>query len=89
MSQQLALHSAAAFAHAGVHVQKSLQEFREGMILKGTVNAMYFNHGIKVDIGGTYDGCAPLVIVRCGCYAVRIAAVRTLKHLGNIMSCAG
>ena len=41
-------------------MQKSLQDFREGMILTGTVNAMYFNHGIKVDIGGSFDGCASL-----------------------------
>ena len=30
------------------------------MTLTGTVNAMFFNHGIKVDIGGIYDGCALL-----------------------------
>lgn len=33
------------------------------MILTGTVNAMYFNHGIKVDIGGIYDGCATLCVL--------------------------
>lgn len=42
-----------------VCVQKSLLEFKEGMVFTGTVNAIYFNHGIKVDIGGVYDGCAP------------------------------
>lgn len=54
------LHSAGLCANAGVHVQKSMHDFREGMTLTGTVNAMFFNHGIKVDIGGIYDGCALL-----------------------------
>ena len=59
------LHSAGPCADAGVHMQKNLQEFREGMTLTGTVNAMFFNHGIKVDIGGVYDGCAPLCTLSC------------------------
>ena len=39
-----------------MRVQKSLHEFKEGMVLTGKVNAMYFNHGIKVDMGGLFDG---------------------------------
>ena len=59
-AQLLMRHYTGLCADAGVRMQKSLQEFREGMTLTGTVNAMFFNHGIKVDIGGLYDGCAPL-----------------------------
>ena len=39
-------------------MQKGLLEFKEGMVLTGKVEAIYFHHGIKVDIGGVFDGCA-------------------------------
>ena len=52
----LTLYHGEECPHAWVYVQKSLQAFEEGMVLTGRVNAMYFNHGIKVDIGGLYDG---------------------------------
>ena len=42
--------------HLYARVQKSLHEFKEGMVLTGKVNAMFFNHGIKVDMGGLFDG---------------------------------
>jgi hypothetical protein len=40
-------------------VQRLLQDFYEGMELEGSVEAVYFFHGVKVDIGGQFDGCAP------------------------------
>lgn len=38
-------------------VQRLLHDFYEGMELEGTVEAVYFFHGVKVDIGGQFDGC--------------------------------
>jgi hypothetical protein len=46
MSQQFVLNCS----------QKPLSDFREGMEITGVVEAMYLYHGIRVDLGGEYDG---------------------------------
>ncbi|CAK0743333.1 hypothetical protein CVIRNUC_001462 [Coccomyxa viridis] len=51
----------ASARHEGLG-RKSLREFKEGMVLTGKVNAMYFNHGIKVDMGGLFDGLVPAYV---------------------------
>ena len=58
-------HMAASHRLSGTYcavwlAQRLLQDFYEGMELEGTVEAVYYFHGIKVDIGGQFDGCVSL-----------------------------
>lgn len=39
-------------------MQRKIAELKEGYKVKGRVNELWFNHGIKVDIGFDYDGFA-------------------------------
>ena len=40
-------------------MQRPLRDYHEGMELDGIVEAVYFYHGVKVDIGGESDGWGP------------------------------
>ncbi|BDA41840.1 hypothetical protein COCOBI_02-6340 [Coccomyxa sp. Obi] len=49
-----------AFAHHEGIGRRPLSDYIVGMELSGTVCAVYFNHGVKVDLGGQYDGLLPV-----------------------------
>lgn len=38
-------------------MQRPLSDFLEGMEMTGIVEALYLYHGVRVDLGGEFDGC--------------------------------